>query len=194
MRRLNEALIEALDYFDDTRINMMNDTSQEMLDIVDAAGEIIGKALRSEAHGNNSLLHRVVHLFVFDPPGRLLLQKRSMMKDVAAGKWDTSVGGHVDYGESVEEALHRELGEELGITAPVKPRFLYTYIHSNDHESELVYSYCMEYSGETKFNEYEIDQIRYWDIKEIGRLLGSGVFSDNFEHEFSNYLALAQTL
>ncbi|MBF0567165.1 MAG: NUDIX domain-containing protein [Nitrospirae bacterium] len=165
-----------------------------MLDIVNAEGRVIGSARRCEAHGNNCLLHRVVHLFVFDDRGRLLLQKRSMNKDVAAGKWDTSVGGHVNCGESVSDALIREMGEELGITVPVAPRFLYTYVHSNDHESELVYSYSLVYTGEIKFAKAEIDEIRYWEMEEIRQLLGSGTYSDNFEHEFNNYLALSEKL
>jgi isopentenyldiphosphate isomerase len=174
----------------------------ELLDIVTPEGEVIGRAPRSEVHGNNKLLHRVVHVFVFDAEGKLLLQKRSMNKDVAPGMWDTSVGGHVDLGETVEEAVLREMEEELGIRMPErewategppcscgKPLFMYKYIHSNRYESELVHSYSFIHNGDIIFNRDEIDEVRCWDIDEIKETLGkTGILSDNFEHEFVTYL------
>ena len=45
------------------------------------------------------LLHPVVHLHVMREGGFLYLQKRAMDKDIQPGKWDTAVGGHVDFGE-----------------------------------------------------------------------------------------------
>lgn len=158
----------------------------EMLEIVTPEGRVIGTAPRSEAHGNNALLHRVVHVFVFDPAGRLLLQKRSMNKDVAAGKWDTSVGGHVDPGESVEAAAAREMAEELGIEH-VPLTFMYSYIHTNPFESELVYSHSCVYDGPVEFNPEEIDAVAHFDPAYIKANLGGGLFSDNFEHEFMKY-------
>lgn len=174
----------------------------ELLDIVTPEGQIIGKARRNEVHGNNKLLHRVVHVFVFNVEGKLLLQKRSMKKDVAPGVWDTSVGGHVDLGETIEAAVFREMEEELGITMPVpewgtegppcscaQPLFMYKYIHSNQIESELVHSYSYIHNGEVVFNTDEIDEVRYWDLNEIKETLGKGILSDNFEHEFVSYLS-----
>ena len=74
-----------------------------------------------------SLLHKVVHVLVFNDAGNLLLQKRSMNKDVAPGKWDTSVGGHVSPGEDLKTAALREMKEELGvIPEDIEP--LYSYI------------------------------------------------------------------
>jgi len=160
---------------------------EEFLEVVNERGEVLRTLPRSQIHGNPSLLHRVVHVLVFDPEGRLILQKRSLDKDVAPGKWDTSVGGHVNAGETLAEALHREMKEELGIEAQ-DPEFLYSYIHSNEYESELVYTYRIIYDGEIRFHKREIDEIRPWDLNEIRQSLGKGVFSDNFEHEFMTYM------
>ncbi len=156
----------------------------EILDIVNTSGEIIGKARRSEIHGNPSLIHRVTHVLVFNSRGEILLQKRSMKKDVAPGKWDTSVGGHVNHGESIEEAVLRELAEELGIRS-VKPEFIYSYIHSNQYETELVYTHHCIYNGRIDFNMEEIEEVRFWDINVIEE--GNGEFSDNLLHEIRLY-------
>ena len=67
--------------------------SSELIDIYNAVGEKIGCVERSRAHGDNTLLHRAAHIFVFSEDGRLLLQKRSMTKRIQPGKWDASVGG-----------------------------------------------------------------------------------------------------
>ncbi len=159
----------------------------EILEIVDRDGNIIGRAKRSEIHGNNALLHRVVHLIVTNPSGDILLQKRSMKKDVAPGRWDTSVGGHVGEGEDIETALKRETEEELGIT-PDGARLLYTYIHKNPYESELVYTHQLTHQGPFRFDPDEIDEVRFWSLEEIKQNLGKGVFSDNFEDEFGMFM------
>ncbi len=160
---------------------------EEQLEIVNEKGETVGTGLRSEIHGKPSLMHKVVHVLVFNSNGQLLLQKRSMDKDVAPGKWDTSVGGHVNSGESLEDAVQREMEEELGITDN-NLTFLYSYIHSNQYETELVYTYSCVYDGEIKFQQSEIDEVRPWSIDEIKKTIGTDVLSDNFEHEIETYL------
>lgn len=160
---------------------------EELLEIVDSEGKVIGIAPRFEIHGNPSLMHRVVHVLVFNKKGGLLLQKRSMNKDVAPGRWDTSVGGHVDPGEEIADAAMREMKEELGITGRGL-KLLYSYIHSNRYETELVYTYACVCDSEVTFNKEEIDEVRSWNISEIKEHLGKNIFSDNFEHEISTYL------
>src|SRR5208337_1082031 len=131
----------------------------------------LGIAPRSSIHGNPSLLHKVVHVLVFNGSGKLLLQKRSMNKDVAPGKWDTSVGGHVAPGEDTSAAALREMEEELGVDGG-EINFLYSYIYSNTHESELVFTYSCINNGPFQFNAEEIDEIRLWSLKEIIENIG----------------------
>lgn len=123
--------------------------SEEYLEVVNTKGEVIGYAPRSEVHGNPSLIHRVVHVLVFNKKGELLLQKRSQNKDVAPGKWDTSVGGHVGIGEDLFSSSRREMHEELGITEH-EPEYLYAYTHSNPYESELVTTLLIDAYMKTK--------------------------------------------
>ena len=84
------------------------DNDKELFPVVDAEGQVTGCATRGECHGGAMLLHPVVHLHLFDPNGALYLQKRSAWKDIQPGRWDTAVGGHVDFGETIDEALRRE--------------------------------------------------------------------------------------
>lgn len=119
---------------------------EELFPIVDESGRVIGKASRRECHGGSMLLHPVVHIHVFSSRGALFLQKRSETKDIQPGKWDTSVGGHVDYGEQIAEAAERECREELGIDG-VKPELLYSYVWKSERERELVYVHRLIYDG-----------------------------------------------
>lgn len=159
----------------------------ELLEILTIEGKVIKTLPRSDIHGNPSLVHRVVHVLIFNSREELFLQKRSMNKDVAPGKWDTSVGGHVMSGETLDEAVKREMKEELGITE-CKTDFLYSYTHSNPYETELVYTYSCHYNGKISFNPIEIDDVKPWSIEEINKNMGKGIFSDNFEHEIKMYI------
>ncbi len=159
----------------------------EYVDIVTEDNKIIDKALRSECHGNPKLIHRAAHVLVFNSKGQLLLQKRSMNKDIQPGKWDTSVGGHVESGESYEKAAYRELEEELGIK-DVALEYLYDYKMRNEIESENIRSYLCKFDGCIEFNKDEIDEVRFWEIEVINNQLGSGIFTPNFEQEITLYL------
>ena len=159
----------------------------EVLEIVDKDGRTLSVAPRSEIHGNPELLHKVAHVLVFNDKGELLLQKRSMNKDVAPGRWDTSVGGHVSPEEDPATGAVREMEEELGVV-PDRLDFLYSYIHSNNYESELVFTHSCLRNGPFSFNREEIDAVRFWGLEEIRGSMGKGVLSDNFESEITKYL------
>ncbi|HMK42855.1 MAG TPA: NUDIX domain-containing protein [Dissulfurispiraceae bacterium] len=162
--------------------------AEELIEVVAPDGRVLDTVSRSAVHGNPDLLHKVVHILVFNTAGALLLQRRSMKKDVAPGRWDTSVGGHVSPGEDNMTAALREMEEELGIAAGGDLAFLYSYIHSNPYESELVHTYCTIHDGPFSFNAEEIDEVRFWLLSDLAELGDSALLSDNFRHELRSYL------
>ena len=149
--------------------------------MVDETGQVIGSASRGECHNGSRLLHPVVHLHLFNTKGELYLQRRPLWKDIQPGKWDTAVGGHVDYGETIEEALLREVREEIGITDFV-PEKMCHYLYDSVRERELVFVHRATYDGEVHPSE-ETDGGRFWSIEEIRQNLGKGIFTPNFEME-----------
>jgi len=160
----------------------------ELFPLVDEVGNIIGSATREECHSGTFLLHPVVHLHVFNSEGCLYLQKRSENKDIQPGKWDTSVGGHVDYGEETLEALKREVREELGITEFV-PVFLFQYVFRSSVETELVNSFYVVYDAEIIPDPIEISEGRFWTVDEIKDAMNKNIFTPNFEAEFTKILS-----
>lgn len=158
-------------------------SNEEWFPLIDETGTVIGKATRRECHNGSRLLHPVVHLHILNPNGDLYLQKRSKNKDIQPGKWDTAVGGHVDYGETTEEALTREVREELGVTQFIAHEAL-SYIFDSDREREMVHAFYTIYNGEITIDPIEIEAGRYWSFSEIHQHIGQGVFTPNFEQEF----------
>ncbi|PIP53895.1 MAG: NUDIX hydrolase [Bacteroidetes bacterium CG23_combo_of_CG06-09_8_20_14_all_32_9] len=157
--------------------------SEEWVPLVDKQGKIIGQAPRSAVHKDKSLLHPVVHLHVINKNGKILLQKRPVNKFIQPGKWDTPVGGHVSVNETIEQALRREVQEEIGIVLTNANPFA-QYIWTSDVESELVFSYITFYDKPLFPNKNELDESKFWTLTEISQNLGRGIFTPNFEHEF----------
>ena len=165
----------------------------EYFPVVEPNGLVIGRSSRQYCHGGKKPLHPVIHIHIIDRYSRIYLQKRSMKKDIQPGKWDTAVGGHVSYGESLVEAVHREALEELGF-ADFNPIFVKTYIFESEIEKEMVNVFAVVGSYELYPDKDEVDEGRWWTLEDIDASLGKGVFTPNFESEFemirSSLLAL----
>jgi isopentenyldiphosphate isomerase len=87
----------------------------EYIDVLTEEGKPIGQSVpRSEVHAKG-LWHQAVHVWIINSKGEILIQKRSAIKESSPGLWDISAAGHMSAGESVLEAVHKEISEELGI-------------------------------------------------------------------------------
>lgn len=158
--------------------------SDEWFEIVDENDAVIGRAPRRDCHGDPALVHRTAHVVVSASDGRLLLQKRAETKDVQPGKWDTAVGGHLDIGETYEQAAVREAAEELGLTIPLaKLQFLFDSRIRNAIESENVRVFRFISDGPFTPLPEEIDAVRFWSWEELDAALGTGVLTPNLEVE-----------
>ena len=161
--------------------------AEELFPIVDENGNVIDAATRKECHSGSKLLHPVVHLHILnETKDALYMQKRSMLKDIQPGKWDTAVGGHVDLGENVNMALMREAKEELGLT-DFTPSHVVSYVFESEIERELVNTFSTVVNqNEVKIviDPEEISEGRFWTFAEIKENIGKGVFTPNFEQEF----------
>lgn len=162
----------------------------EIFPVVDPDGNVVGKATRKECHSGSKILHPVVHLHVFNREGKIFLQQRALSKYIQPGKWDTAVGGHRDYGETVEQALAREASEEIGIFN-FTPNKLFHYVYDSDVERELVDTYYT-ITDQTIFHcdPEEVIEGKFWDIKDVINAMGKGILTPNFEDEFKQMLPM----
>jgi len=166
---------------------------EEMVPIVESSGIVIAQSSREYVHSGSKLLHPVVHLHIIDRNGNLLLQKRANAKSLYPGKWDIAVGGHVTFGETIDEALYRESEEELNLQN-FNPIALTSFVYETETERELVCLFASVGRFDISPVSLEIDDAKYWRLNDIQENLGKSVFTPTFEYEFSHYYELLAAL
>jgi 16S rRNA (adenine1518-N6/adenine1519-N6)-dimethyltransferase len=133
--------------------------TEEQFQVVDGKDVAVGAAPRTQVHANN-LLHRAVHILIFNPKGEVFLQLRSRWKDRHPMMWDSSAAGHVSVGETYDQTAGRELEEELGIATPLEK--VAKLPASERTGFEFICLYRGMYDGEMNLNRAEIEAGRYF--------------------------------
>ena len=143
----------------------------EVFDVVDTDDRVVAQATRKEVHARK-LLHRAVHVLVFDSRGRVFLQKRSMAKDSSPGCWDSSCSGHLDSGEDYATAALRELEEEIGVRVfPERLVFQLRLGAESDTGWEFVSVYSLRYDGPIVTNPAEIEFGQWFEPSAVTRAM-----------------------
>ena len=142
--------------------------SEEIFDVVNEHDEVIGRQTRGEVH-RLGLLHRAVHVLVFNRRGEIFLQKRSPWKDRQPGVWDSSASGHLDSGEDYDACAVREVAEELGCRLDAPPQRLFKINACAETDQEFVWAYRGAAEGPFVLPPEEIERGEWFAPEQVTR-------------------------
>ncbi len=159
---------------------------EEIFDVVDELDRVVGQAPRSVVH-EQKLLHRAVHIFVFNSQGELLLQKRSALKDEYPLCYTSSASGHLGAGESYDMAAPRELEEELGLTGPLEWLAKFQAGPQTSHEHTGLFRTTTD--TPPHIDTREVDEVAFHSLDEIATMIARSpqLFSPCFVTLFEWY-------
>jgi isopentenyldiphosphate isomerase len=160
--------------------------AQEIVDLVDEEDHVVGKAPRSEVRTRN-LLHREVAAIVRNSGGEIYVHRRTDTKDVFPGMYDMFVAGMVTSDESYEEAIRRELAEELGVQG-VEPTLLFKARYSDPDINWWTCCYEVVWDGPIRHREEEIAWGRFMPEVELTAKLDELPFVPDGLVVFRRYL------
>ena len=142
--------------------------AEEIFDVVNQRDEVIDRQPRRVVHARG-LLHRAVHVLVFNSRGEIFLQKRSMRKDRQPGVWDSSASGHVDSGEDYDGCAERELREEIGLKLDAPPQKLFKIDACAETDAEFVWVYRCQSDGPFRWHPEEIETGAWFAPERVSR-------------------------
>lgn len=143
--------------------------------VVDEHDRPIGTMTKLAAHQAPGTRHRALSAFVFDPDGRVILQRRSSEKYHFAGLWSNSCCTHPAPDEPIVEAAQRRIHEELGIRCTVAEVGVFTYRAVDDAsglvEHEVDHVLIGRSADAPSPDPAEVDGIRRLDLTSLDREL-----------------------
>ena len=148
--------------------------------------EVIGKVNEEEAHKRH-LLHKSVHILLTNSKGEIFCRQRSLKKKRYPGYWSTSVGAHVMYGETYEDAIYRALKETLGIDCKLK--MIGKDRIEDDVENEISALFVGHYDGKLKFNFQQIEGGKFFSVEELGKLIKKEKVTPHLVQALRRYLS-----
>jgi isopentenyldiphosphate isomerase len=163
------------------------------IQIVDEYDNPIGGASIKEAR-EKGLYHRIVRIMVEDEQGRVLLQMRSSTVRAYPSCWDNSAAGHVDEGETYDQAAYRELSEEIGLNNTILEE-IGTYTSSQEdgdkqtNRFNKVYKAAVEDGTDFVLQEEEVAEVRWFTIADVRAMIQGSpeLVTDGLVDVFARY-------
>lgn len=143
----------------------------EYFDIVNEKDEVTGKITENEQNKVNPNQLRFINIIIQNKKGQILVPKRSSNRKIFPNCYDFSVGGHVNSGETYEQAAYRELEEELNLKDVILKEVAYfnPYISDSDTFQTV---YTLEYDKKIiKYDKNGIERIFFMTIEDIQELM-----------------------
>ncbi|MFT3909253.1 MAG: isopentenyl-diphosphate Delta-isomerase [Ferruginibacter sp.] len=137
--------------------------------LVNEKDEQVGTMEKMEAH-EKGLLHRAFSVFIFNKKGEMLLQQRAADKYHSANLWTNACCSHPAPGETIEDAAHRRLKEEMGFDVSLKKAFDFTYKTVFDNgltEHEYDHVFTGVYDGAIHPDNKEVKDHRFAEMKNL---------------------------
>jgi isopentenyldiphosphate isomerase len=165
--------------------------ANKLVQIVDDNDQPLFGATKERAIAEH-LNRRLVRVMLVDGKGNVLLQKRAPTKHPYPNRWDNSVAGHVDEGESYEQAAHREIEEEVGLSKVPIVEIGSNYVARGDNGElqAFVKVYKALITGlPTKLSPREVTEVKWFNIKELRKLIKDGpeAFTDGLRRVVTEY-------
>lgn len=161
----------------------------ELIDIITKEGKPTSKtALKSVIH-TEGYYHNTAHIWFYTKAGDILLAQRAANKTIYPLLWDVSVAGHVDAGETIEQAAIRETYEELGFKLDKGELYkigVFECFQSYDNgitDNEFHNTYIAELSVKIEslnFDTKEVAAIKLISISEFKNLLENSKSNNHF--------------
>ena len=143
---------------------------KELVDIFDENNNYLGYSLERRVAHEKKLWHRHVSAWIMNYNGKVLLQQRALEKKKNPGKW-AKTGGHVDASETCEEAIRREVYEEIGLKVDsdeIENIEIFKSLNPEEHYFSYGYIFYTNLTeDEFKLQKEEVNQVRYYSIEEI---------------------------
>jgi len=148
---------------------------EDVVILVDPDDQAIGTEEKAACHRHPVPMHRAFSIFLYDDRGRMLITKRSAEKPTWPGYWSNACCSHPRPGEATEDAAHRRLAEELGVSvSALTHRFAFAYDARYDDtwgEHELDHVFTGSFDGALDPDPAEIEAWELIELPELERRL-----------------------